>query len=279
MRLVIDSNELQTHKLRRFLERSDKNMAVVADFTAIEAYKGDPLKSVFKSMSVLSDFPSQVLVLKQSTLLVGLSGRAKGLQKRLVDETQTKLFTTYVKNLRLAEAGDVYLQNKIRDHGQYSNQHLSLMLNLVPEMRDAIGVLGKALTKEERRSLRSGDEYTTGLIDKIVSTVLDMVSMMFNESPFVSRRPSYDLVANTFVFRVVFATYLMLLRKYSAGGIEQVSPEKLRNDFVDMMFVAYGSYFDGVMSSDKNLVGVFRETCRLLFALFDAEIPSLRHYK
>lgn len=279
MKLVIDSNELQTRRLRKFLNGSKKNIAVVADFTAIEAYKGDPLKSVFKSMSVLSDFPTQVLVLKRSTLLVGLCGRAKGLQRRLVDETQTKIFPKYVKNLRLAEAGDAYLRSKVLDHGQYSNQHLSLMLSLVPEMRDAIGVLGETLTKEERKSLRSEGEYTSGLIDKIVSTVLEMVSMIFDESPFVSRRPSYDLVANTFVFRVVFATYLMLLRKYSVGGLDQLSPEKLRNDFVDMMFVAYGSYFDGVMSSDKNLVIVFRETCKLLFALFDAEIPSLRHYK
>jgi hypothetical protein len=42
-----------------------------------------------------------------------------------------------------------------------------------------------------------------------------------------------------------------------------------------MMLVAYGTYFDGLMSADKNVNYMFQETGLLLSALLDAEIPSL----
>ena len=66
MKLVIDSNQLQTSQFREFLSRSPSNLAVLPDFAAMEAYKGDSLKTIFKSMVVLADFPEQVIVLKGS---------------------------------------------------------------------------------------------------------------------------------------------------------------------------------------------------------------------
>ena len=57
MKLVIDSNQLQTPEFLEFLARSPKNLAVLPDFAAMEAYKGDSLKTIFKSMAVLADFP------------------------------------------------------------------------------------------------------------------------------------------------------------------------------------------------------------------------------
>ena len=42
-----------------------------------------------------------------------------------------------------------------------------------------------------------------------------------------------------------------------------------------MMIVAYGTYFDDVMSADKNVNYMFQETGLLLSTLLDAEVPSL----
>jgi hypothetical protein len=65
------------------------------------------------------------------------------------------------------------------------------------------------------------------------------------------------------------------LRRFAEGGLGEISPEKLRNDFVDMMLVAYGTYFDGLMSSDKNVNYMYQEVSLLLAGLFDAEVPSI----
>jgi hypothetical protein len=275
MKYVIDSNQLQTSELRSFLAKSSKNIAVVPDFVSMEAYKGEPLKTIFKSMSVLSDFPNQVLILKGSAKVCGLTGRRKGLQRRLADEDQTRGFPQFVRNLRAAEAGNTYLQAQILSLGRSANEHLDKMRDEAANIRGAIEVLGSRYTKEERAVLRTKEAYTPELTDKLVRTVIGMTNLIFQDSPLVRERPTFQELPNTFMFRVTFATYLLGLRRYSQGGFSELSPEKLRNDFVDMMLVAYGTYFDGLMSADKNVNYMFQETGLLLSALLDAEVPSV----
>jgi hypothetical protein len=275
MKYVIDSNQLQTEQLRAFLAGSSRNVAVLPDFVAMEAYKGKSLKRLFRLMSVLSDFPQQVLILKGSAKVSGLNGRRKGLQRRLIDESQTRGFPEYIRALRLAEAGNQGLQSQILELGMSASEHLDKMRDEAMNIRDAIEILGTRYTKEERAALRTGKQYTSELIDKLVRTVIEMSAIIFRDSLLVRRPPSYKELQNTFIFRATFALYLLGLRRLSQGGFGELSSEKLRNDFVDMLLVAYGSYFDGLLSSDKNVNYMYQETCVLLASLFDAETPSL----
>lgn len=275
MKLVIDSNQLQTEQLRDFLGKSPRNIAVLPDFAAMEAYKGDPLKSIFKSMSVLSDFPKQVVILKGSEKVCRLCGRVKGLRRRLVDESQTRGFPDYIRTLKLAEAGNTSLQAQLSALGHYANKHLDKMLRESENILSAIAVLGKSYTKEELALLRSKGKYSPELIDKLVIVILEMAAVIFKDSPLVRKTPVYAELPNTFYFRASFAFYLLVLRRFANGGIGGLSLATLRNDFVDMMFVAYATYFDGLMSSDKNAKYMFDETSLLLAALFNAEVPSL----
>ena len=64
MRKVIDSNYLQSPKLRDYFRKSNTNLAVITYYVAMEAYKGDTLKSIYPSMEIVSEFPRQVLILK-----------------------------------------------------------------------------------------------------------------------------------------------------------------------------------------------------------------------
>ena len=57
MRVVIDSNRMQSDELRMFLSMSLDNRAVLTDYTAMEAYKGNTLVSLQASWVVLREFP------------------------------------------------------------------------------------------------------------------------------------------------------------------------------------------------------------------------------
>lgn len=279
MKLVIDSNQLQTPQFREFLASSPNNLAVLPDFAAMEAYKGDSLKTIFRSLAVLADFPEQVVVLKGSAKNCGMSGRRKGLQRRLIDETQTRGFPEYIRAIRLAESGNTRLQKQIMKLGESANEHLEKMRVEATNIREAIEVLGSRYTKEERAAFRTRSEYSPELIDKLVLTVLEMAALIFGRSPFVRRKPTYPELPNTFIFRVTLAIYLLGITRYSNGGFSDLSANKLRNDFVDMMLVAYGTFFDGLMSSDKNVERMFKEVSLLLSVLFDAEVPWLARLK
>lgn len=274
MNFVIDSNQMQHPKLREFL-KNPKNRAVLTDFSAMEAYKGDTLNSIFKSMSVVSDFPTQVIILKGSAKICGMSGRLKGLQRRLIDETQTSEFPKFAHDLRKAESGNMHLRRQLLDLGKSATEHLEKMLIDAEQMREAFTILGNEYTKEERAALREQRMYTSAMVDRLANTLLVITDQIFKDAPIVRKRPSFQELPNTLIFRVSLACYVMAITRSAKGGMRNMRPDRLRNDLVDMIFVAYGTYFDGIMSDDENVNVMFTETCLILAGLFNAEIPAI----
>ena len=55
----------------------------------MEAYKADTHDMLYRSMGILGQFPRQVVILKGTKVVCGLSGRAAGLQRRMIDQQQT----------------------------------------------------------------------------------------------------------------------------------------------------------------------------------------------
>src|SRR5262245_5110558 len=75
MRIVIDSNSLNSEQLRDVLGASSDHCAVISDYAWMEAYKGNPL-GIQKSLAVLEQFPDQVLLLKGMRAVGALDARA-----------------------------------------------------------------------------------------------------------------------------------------------------------------------------------------------------------
>ena len=172
MRKVIDSNQLQSDTLRSYLAKSKRNCAVLIDYVAMEAYKGDTLNSIYKSMAIVADFPHQVLVLKGTAVVCGLSGRGAGLQKRLIDKAQTREFAKYTHMLHLAKNGNLTLQNLLLNHGKAATVHLDGIVEDARSTGMAFNDITKIHSKDEKRLARKGEPYTSKMIDKIVVIVM-----------------------------------------------------------------------------------------------------------
>src|ERR1700730_4626216 len=113
MRMVVDSNYLQKEKLRSYLAASTDNYAVLTDYAAMEAYKGDTLTSIFHSMAIVADYPKQVIILKATPIICGLTGREAASQESLIDESLTRGFPEYCHHLIAAKGGDPFLQQQL----------------------------------------------------------------------------------------------------------------------------------------------------------------------
>ncbi len=278
MKLVVDSNCIESEELHSFLQGSVKNKAVLPDFTAMEAYKGDTLAKIYKSMKIVSEHPSQVLILKGSAKVSTLSGKLKGLQRRLIDEKQTKEFPEYAKALILGENGNRGIQHQLLSYGNSAQSHLDKMLQDAEKMKPAFDTLAKLYSKEERAIIRKGSQYTSEMINKLGATLIEVSDMIYRNSPLTHKVPTYQELPNTFYFRVALCNYLMIIRRGALGGSIGARPDKIRNDLVDMMIVAYATYFDGILSKETNVNRIFKDACLMLSALFDAEVPSLAKY-
>jgi hypothetical protein len=62
------------------------------------------------------------------------------------------------------------------------------------------------------------------------------------------------------------------------AGIESVRMDRLRNDVVDMTYVAYATLFDGILSNDRKLLEIHEEALFFLRSVFapdtDQPIPN-----
>ena len=274
MKIVIDSNRLQSKELRDYLEKASSNFAVLIDYAAMEAYKGDTLASIYKSMAIVSDFPDQVIVLKGTRAVCGLKGRKAGLQRRLIDEGQSAEFSMYADHLRQAKAGNTGLQKQLLDHGKEATAHLDRMLSDAETTGAVIDDIAKMYSKDERRAIRLGENYSSSLVDKTVKNIFQIAATVYRDHPDARTRPTYAELPNTYIFRVSLCTYLLALEWGALGGAKDAAATKLRNDFVDMSFAAYATYFDGLMTDDAKVRRIHQEARLWLIALFESQFPS-----
>lgn len=272
MQVVIDSNKLRSNELEEFLKKKPSNRAVLTDYVAMEAYKGNTLVNIYKSLEIISKFPNQIVILKNSVSACKLSGRRKSLKKRLIDKNQTDGFPTFIRALLRAKNGDLKIEEEIIEKGRMADEHFSKMLKVAQEMKPTMEALGKEYTKEEKNIIRENGVYTYEMAAKLITTILEVSSFIVADSPHVRKRPPLLELPNTFFFRYAVACYFMILRRNAEGGVLGAAPKKLRNDFVDMGIVAYATFFDGILSSDKRLTTAFNDSCMFLHSI-EAEVP------
>jgi hypothetical protein len=269
MKKIIDSNYLQRDELRDYLDLTTENYVVLTDYAAMEAYKGDTLSSIFKSMTILADYPNQVIVLKDTQTICGLEPKREDLQNRLIDHEQTKSFTGFCRDLADARNGNSSLAMQIIKHGEAANLHMSKMLADTEQVRKAIALIADTYSREELKFLRTNTGITIyGVAGKIFKQVLALAVEIFRTHPRVTMLPDFENLPNSYIFRYSLCSYLLALDWVASGGAKAVKPEKLRNDMVDITFATYATFFDGILSYDKKTNQLYQDACVILDAVF-----------
>jgi hypothetical protein len=149
MRTVVDSNFLQSDGLRAYLSKSPANIAVLTDYAAMEAHKADTLETLYRSMAILGEFPRQVIVLKGTQAVCGLSGRASGLQRRMIHQEQTQGFAEYCRHLAAARRGDLSIQAQLIELAREARHQMKRILGDMQEFTGAVEDLAGTFNTNE----------------------------------------------------------------------------------------------------------------------------------
>jgi hypothetical protein len=267
-RKVVDSNFLQCEALRAYLSASPDNYAVLTDYVAMEAYKGDTLAWIYDRMEILSQYPQQVLVLTGTQDVCGLSGRAAASQEPLIDGTQTREFSDYCRHLLAAKRGDLALQRQLLEHGREATAHIDQMLIDMPTLSSGIDLMAKTYSPAELKILRRRERHTPQMREKLVRNVLLLTGQVFKKHPSVAESPNGPDVRDTFIFRYSLCACVSILKRIEDGGAGKAKPEKLRNDVIDVNFAAFATYFDGLLTADKRAAEIYAEAAFLLPEVF-----------
>jgi len=160
MRKVVDSNFLQCEKLRAYISASPDNYVLLTEYVAMEAYKGDTLKSIYRSLELLAQYPKQVIVLKGTQIVCGLTGRDAASQEPLIDETQSREFSEYCHHLLAAERGDQFYQRQLLEHGRQATANMERLLQDMPSVSSGFDLMAKTYSPAELKLLRRRENYT-----------------------------------------------------------------------------------------------------------------------
>jgi hypothetical protein len=264
MKCVIDSNYLRDERLRTYLGASPLNIAILTDYAAMEALKGDALVGMYESMRVLACYPSQVQILKTTLIACGLSGVGKGLQRRLVNVPLTSEFGLFCNNLAAARSGSTPLTTQLRSLGVEARAHLARVEADARGFADASAEVANLFSPQERHDIVHTCHYTEHLMRKLLLNVMHLSMVIFERHPSVRRLPSSDELINTYIFRSSLCVLLLAFDYASVGGVAGKSTARIRNDMVDSHFATYATFFDGLLSKDARSNWLYQMTNAVL---------------
>lgn len=267
MKKIIDASFFRDTSLVNYLKSDKENIVVFCDYACMETYKGNAIKNIFESIRIVSKFPDQVVMLKGTRDIIKLNNYVELFE----DTIQTKEFKTFCLGIERAVLGDTVLVGQILNKSKIALSHFDRMRNDTLLILQGIKKLTKSYKSEYLLALKKKEELKTEVIDKIIRDIMLLAVFLFQKHPDIQEIPQPPQIRNTYIFRFAISAYLLSLRWISDGGIENVSLDNLSNDFVDMNYVAYATFFDGLLTKDNKMQEIYQETCFILEHAFTIE--------
>lgn len=267
MHKVIDANYFEHSDLEVYFRANSENRAVLVDYAGMEMRKGaDPLRNLTRSLTILRRYPKQVVVLKGTRTIAAISTATQGLGIRLVDKGQTRGFAEFCRHVQLAVAGDQLYIEALAKSAANAQEHFAQMESGFAEMHDVIANYVDRFTHEQLTELRVSERYSKELCETIELQIREIWVELYHTYPDIRQLRNMEEVVNHIVFRYTVAGYVWLLEKLrnGANGKQPLSPKKVTSDFVDIVYVAYATYFDGVLSKELRVQRNFDETLVIL---------------
>lgn len=272
MWIVIDSNRMASNELHAFLSHSPANRAVLTDYAAMEAFKGDTIVSITASWAVLRLFPKQVLALKGTRHSTIVSPEAPGMCKRMVSKSETKGVLSFSELLDRAAGGDPFIQRQLLQRGQWADAHLQKMLEEAASINVSIAEFTAMFSPSELKRIRTNDLWTEDMGEKFRKLTEESTLTSFTKHPDKPLIPKSKHLINHFLYRYTLTYLIYMLRLVEKGALSR-KVERARNDVVDIMFATYATYFNGLMSGDDE-ASTIHLIARTILKAGGARIPE-----
>ena len=251
MKQIVDSSYLR-HGLREYLSAAKDNVAILPDQLAMELFKGTGQTDVKRSLQSLAEFPEQVLVLRSTHDVIKLRPRPDQVEREFVDAEQTMQFRAYSQALF---AGELNAQDRAHKE-TISNVRYSRQFGTIEVIRDSIRRIEAMLTPDELKNLRAKRPMSPAFVARFADEVLAGAGM-FVIQELKMPPPTFVQMLYTYPFRYVLCAYACAIDWIMQGAHQGASPERLMNDFTDMAYAAYGTFFDGVLTNDRKLHEIY----------------------
>lgn len=259
-RFVVDKNMFSGEgfeEIKKYLTRSNQHYLVITDLLVRECMQGNAVDNFVSDFNRLVPFAEQLIALKTTHSISKLNARKEGLQKRLICRSQTndlrKGLELTICNIKLGGA-----TKKFQNFAHKSQLVFGELLSKTNEMRISLDNLMKKFPKDELKKIRHGQNVSPQFAEQLHAELIDFSISMFPKGMALPAMPQF---LYSFPYRYAVAyLHLVIDLRLNDGGIVNASPEQILNDSLDLTYVTYGTFFDGIFSRDSRVLRVFRKT-------------------
>jgi len=107
------------------------------------------------------------------------------------------------------------------------------------------------------------DEFWRRFVDDVFDTSVGF----YRQNPDLPP-PDPDSIFNTLIFRYCICSFVCAIDWIGKGGYETVLDAKLMNDYTDMAYAAYATYYDGLLTEDRKLGEIHAVAARWVHRVF-----------
>jgi hypothetical protein len=258
---VIDQNYLRepNETLHSYLKAA--NFVVLTDYAGMESHKGDALLNLRRSMEIVSKYPRQVVVLKNWYQISRITQRGeKHIRELIIDFDSTNMFHEFCRHLyELDETKPSRALADIERKQLEANKFFTEKSSYAQMVIDSIGMYKGAFPPDQLKQIRLGRYFENReLLKRMMAHIVMLASNMMRKNGYVIKKAQH--ARSNYIFRWALAGYLLAIKWLAEGGYEQLPVGKMQNDIVDMTYVAYGTYFDGLLSNDNKVNEIYERT-------------------
>lgn len=251
--IVLDQGAMRHEMLQARMADDPEAVFVVPDVAFSEmAIKRDVLYTLRRSLSCLRAAVDRTYVSVSIKEIVEyekqnggtvirleqlLSGPGTRIGRGLIIGESSPDYATIVERLTETEQDHKALFNPLKDRA---------------EMQRHVAMFKKSFGAARLKFLRTPGAYTEDI--KLGMIVLIMQSMTRDTVAF-----SGDVKK-----RMLLVRLLLLIYWAEKDGLDNIKPEKILNDYIDMEFVVIASYLDEIMSADEKVKMLDRQVRRIM---------------
>lgn len=273
MRVIVDSNRLRSDELRWFLASNPHHAAVITDYAWMEAYKGNSIVAIGKSLGILCEFPEQVIILKGTKAVGALDSSSPGLANRMIIPSAKKEFQrTSAATIKL-QNGDKSAIPAILLHELAAKKQMDRILADAADLTPALKDIESVFTSAEIKSIRTAPAYPSEVIEKVLAAADRMYHNFRRAHPSGVKAAPRKSRVNAFLYRFALASTVYVVTWIRQGSQLNKRPDALRNDLVDLNFATFGTYFNGLMTADNRLQETHSEM-RVILGALGARLPA-----
>ena len=252
--IVFDKNLMRAPAMEEFLAMDRNHAVAFSDWTIIEMQKKNALTTSRKSLAIAAKFPNQVFALRPVGDILDDQIRSKDDAIKLIDYGESVRLGQLAADLRRIPPPE-HLGPTIKEAEAHASMMIERLRDEVADWEDALVSAAGVFTREERRAIAMRQKVSETTSRKAIDLLLEATRnfMIDNQQKQGAKPMKVKDAMSMFGFRYSLCVLIHTLAWIGEGAGRGKKVEKRVNDAIDLQVAAVGTFFEGVLSGDKQV--------------------------